>query len=177
MAMPAPVAHHGCTGGVVYHSTAPVGCHGSIVVHGSCCGAVIHSGCCGTVVHSGCCGSVVVTPAKEESKKEEPKKEEKKKKEVKVDEEESEQVSNSAQIIISVPATATVTFDGVTTKTTGEVRTFATPELETGKTFSYTVEAKFLKDDKEVVVTKTVEVTAGKTTKVDLNSGEAVAGN
>src|SRR5436853_31073 len=46
-----------------------------------------------------------------------------------------------ATIVVSLPADATLKVDGVATKATSDVRTFATPILPIGQSFHYTLTA------------------------------------
>src|SRR5438045_678225 len=49
-----------------------------------------------------------------------------------------------------------------------EVRLFESPPLEAGKTFVYDVKATWTKDGKPMTRERSVKVTAGKTTELDL---------
>jgi uncharacterized protein (TIGR03000 family) len=71
------------------------------------------------------------------------------------------------QVEIRVPPTAKVWFDGDATTQTGNMRLYSSPPIQTGKTFTYQVTAKWMDGDKEVAQTRTVEVRAGRTTVVD----------
>ena len=82
---------------------------------------------------------------------------------------------NAATVVVTLPADAKLTIDGDATTSTSEVRTFETPELVTGKTYAYTLEATFQQDGKPVVVSKKVRIEAGKTATVDLNPTPASA--
>jgi uncharacterized protein (TIGR03000 family) len=63
---------------------------------------------------------------------------------------------------------AKIWFDGAATSQTGEYRTFTTPPLDGGKTYSYSVKARWLEDGRPVVRTRTVNVEAGETSDVDM---------
>jgi uncharacterized protein (TIGR03000 family) len=77
---------------------------------------------------------------------------------------------NNAVIHVRVPlALADVTFDGYQTSTTGMNRVFTTPELEPGKTYTYSVTANWSEGGLPRSVTKTVQVKAGESTTVDLS--------
>jgi uncharacterized protein (TIGR03000 family) len=76
---------------------------------------------------------------------------------------------NAATVVVTLPENAKLTIDGDATTSTSSVRTFETPELVAGKTYSYTLEATFQQDGKPVVVSKKVQIEAGKTASVDLN--------
>ena len=64
-----------------------------------------------------------------------------------------------ATIVLTVPVLASVTFDGQPTTSVGRVRTFTTPPLESGKTYSYTVVVCSWGSCQERVI----QVTAGQT--------------
>jgi len=155
-------------GGYSVGSVISGGCYGGMPVVGHHGGGVVHGGCCGgVIIHSyGCCGGVI-TP--EKPKPEKPGKPDGK------DEEEKISSDAPARIVVKLPADAKLTVDGASTKSTSAVRTFESPVLPAGRTYSYVLEARFTKDGEEVVVSKRVEVTPGKTTDVDLNKADAVA--
>ncbi len=97
-----------------------------------------------------------------------PKMEEKKKK--------MEEVSTRATIVVHLPADAKLTFDGEGTKSTSATRTFVTPELKPGTSYSYTVKAEVMKDGKPVVIEqKKVSFRAGQTTEVTLGEPSGIA--
>jgi uncharacterized protein (TIGR03000 family) len=79
-----------------------------------------------------------------------------------------------AMVIVKVPADARVTVDGQATYSTSTVRTFETPELAPGKSYSYVLKAEFQQDGKLVTVSKRVPVAAGKTIRVDLSKANDV---
>jgi uncharacterized protein (TIGR03000 family) len=79
-----------------------------------------------------------------------------------------------AQIVVSVPADASVTVDGKATVSTSTVRTFETPTLTSDKTYSYTFKAEFSREGKTVTVSKKVTVKAGKIVNLDLNQADAL---
>ena len=139
---------HGCCGHVVSH-----GCCGHVVSHG-CCGHVVSHGCCGHVTH-GCCGTVIHGAHHKKVASASP---------------------NAATVVVTLPADAKLTIDGAATTSTSSERTFETPELKTGKTYAYTLEATFQKDGKAVVVSKKITIEAGKTSTVDLNQQTPATG-
>ena len=59
-------------------------------------------------------------------------------------------------------------FDGVATSQSGAVRTFSTPALEVGKTYTYKVRACWLQKGRPVLRSETIEVTPGTMCLVDL---------
>ena len=77
-------------------------------------------------------------------------------------------LSAPAKIIVSLPADAKLTFDGVATKSTNAVRHFVTPELPAGETFQYTLTAEVVRDGQTMSVTEIVSVKAGQTTEITL---------
>jgi uncharacterized protein (TIGR03000 family) len=80
----------------------------------------------------------------------------------------SASVPNAAYIDIRVPANAEILFDGEKTSQTGANRTFVSPALEPGKTFTYTIMARFAgPDGKQIERTRTVKVEAGRRAQVD----------
>jgi uncharacterized protein (TIGR03000 family) len=73
----------------------------------------------------------------------------------------------SARIIVKVPPDAEVRFDGYKTTTTGPVRRFETPLLAPGKPFTYTVEARWKEDGREVTQKQDIPVAAGANIRLD----------
>lgn len=80
-----------------------------------------------------------------------------------------------ATLVITLPADAVLTLDGATTKSTGALRTFATPPLPAGEEFMYTLKATWKQDGKDRAVERKVKVTAGTQVEVDLNPDELSA--
>jgi len=80
-----------------------------------------------------------------------------------------------ARITITVPSDARVSIDGTATISTETTRTFESPILMTGKSYTYTFQAEFVRDGKNVVVTRNVQVKAGSDITVSLESESAVA--
>jgi len=74
-----------------------------------------------------------------------------------------------ASIIVSLPADARLTVDDVVTKSTSATRLFATPALETGKEFHYTLKAEVVRDGKTYTAIRRVAVRAGEETRVTLD--------
>ncbi len=73
---------------------------------------------------------------------------------------------------LTVPADAVVEIDGVKSKQTGADRSFQTPDLEKGRTYTYQLKATFTKAGKPVVVEKTLSLEPGKDTELDLTKEE-----
>jgi uncharacterized protein (TIGR03000 family) len=72
-----------------------------------------------------------------------------------------------------LPADARLKINGHVMTNTSSERTFVSPALEPGKTYSYTIEAEYQVDGKPVTVSKKVIVEANKTSRVDLNPAQA----
>lgn len=173
-------SHHsccGCTSAPVYTAccSAPVyasctGCAGGHHKlfgghkHHSCCGsAPVYVGCTGVSPYSGCVGTpVIVTPPVEKPKETipPPKKEEKK----------PGEISAPATLIVNVPANAVLTIDGNATSSTSAHRVFESPVLQPGREFRYTLQATFTVEGRQVVLSKSVIVTAGAEATVDFNT-------
>lgn len=83
---------------------------------------------------------------------------------------------NEARLVVHVPADATLTIDGQPTQSRSDTRTFVSPPLEPGKTYTYTLRAEMNRDGRTVTDRKTVEVRAGQTSEVTFNpsSGERI---
>ena len=81
-----------------------------------------------------------------------------------------------ATIDVTAPADAQLSIDGQRTVSTSSHRLFITPALEAGKTFQYTLSAKFVREGKSISVDQKVLVRSGRVTFVSLDPrGEAVA--
>ncbi len=82
-----------------------------------------------------------------------------------------------ATVVVNLPADAKLTINGKNTVSTSGKRTFRSPFLKKGRSYSYTLKATFDQGGKTQVVTKTVKFTPGQTVKVSLSpfSGSAVA--
>jgi uncharacterized protein (TIGR03000 family) len=167
---------HGCCGGKSRSLFGGKGCHGCHGCHG-CCGYTSCHGCCGyTSCYgcNGCCGTVVVptTPPVDAGKTIEKEKIGEPKKAI---EKGKTEAAAPARIIVSLPADARLTVDGVATTSVSARRVFVSPELVPGKAYSYTLKAEFSKDGKSVVVTKEVIIKAGAEISVNLVEANAVA--
>jgi uncharacterized protein (TIGR03000 family) len=75
--------------------------------------------------------------------------------------------TTTATVTIHVPPDAQVWFDDSLTRQNGEMRTFVTPPLESGKVFHYNVRARWMNGNTPVDTTRSVEVRAGQRTDVD----------
>jgi uncharacterized protein (TIGR03000 family) len=160
---------HGCCGGSCYGSSCHGSCMGSCYgssCHGSCMGSCYGSSCHGSCMGScyGCHGGVVVPAAPVVVPAEAPKAEMKK-----------ADAAAPAKILVSVPADAKLFVDGVATKATTTERSFVTPELPAGKSFSYTLSVEIVRDGKTLTTSEEITVKAGETTSVKLNPAAATS--
>jgi uncharacterized protein (TIGR03000 family) len=73
-----------------------------------------------------------------------------------------------ATIVVTLPAEAKLSIDDAATQATSATRVFASPALERGKDFYYTLKAEVVRDGKTVTASKRVAVHAGEETKVSL---------
>jgi uncharacterized protein (TIGR03000 family) len=163
---------HGCHGGCYgscsgYYSCSGYG--GCTGYYGGCMGGCTGGACYGGG-YPGCAGGGMMVmpgggaPAGEKIK-EMPKEKEKGK----------EEVSAPATIVLSLPADAQVTLDGVVTASTSASRTFVTPDLNPGTEFVYTLSAKIVRDGETRIVTQKVSVRAGEETRVNLGTEQFTA--
>jgi len=76
---------------------------------------------------------------------------------------------SEATIIVHLPANARLTIDGEATQSASATRTFVSPPLEAGKTYTYTLRGEMNRDGRQMNATKTVEVRAGGVSEVTLN--------
>jgi uncharacterized protein (TIGR03000 family) len=83
--------------------------------------------------------------------------------------------TDSATIIVELPADARLLVDGQATVSTSSVRVLSSPSLQAGKDFQYTLKADVTRNGKTVSTTRTVKVRAGEETRVTLQLPEAVA--
>jgi uncharacterized protein (TIGR03000 family) len=83
-------------------------------------------------------------------------------------EEEQEEAAHTASIQVRVPTNAEIWFENQKTRQSGALRNFISPPLETGKTFTYDVHARWTDSSGKVIdQTKQVEVQAGKRSTAD----------
>jgi len=73
-----------------------------------------------------------------------------------------------ATITVTLPANAKLSIDGMATTSTSTRRTFVSPALERGKTYSYTLEASVTRSGKPVTWSQKVSVRAGQESRVNL---------
>jgi uncharacterized protein (TIGR03000 family) len=74
-----------------------------------------------------------------------------------------------ATIVVSLPAEAKLFVDDKPTVSTSAVRTFASPVLQLGKDFEYTLRAELVRDGQKLVSSKTVLVRAGQESRVAID--------
>jgi uncharacterized protein (TIGR03000 family) len=74
-----------------------------------------------------------------------------------------------ATIVVSLPADATLTVDDNPTTSTSATRVFASPPLQPGKQYTYTLKAEIVRDGQKVVAEKKVPVRAGQESRVTLD--------
>jgi uncharacterized protein (TIGR03000 family) len=73
-----------------------------------------------------------------------------------------------ATIVVNLPAEAKLTIDDAATTSTSSTRVFASPALEPGRDYFYTLKAEVVRDGKTVTATKRITVHAGEETQVSL---------
>jgi uncharacterized protein (TIGR03000 family) len=69
--------------------------------------------------------------------------------------------TDTAQVTVRVPPDAQVWFDDRLTKSTGAVREFETPPMNSGGQYSYQIKAAWKQDGRETTQTQRVQVTPG----------------
>ena len=74
-----------------------------------------------------------------------------------------------ARIIVSLPADAKLSFDGVPTASTSAERVFISPELKPNQDYRYTLRAEMVRDGRSQSVEQTVLVRAGRQVHVTLS--------
>ena len=77
---------------------------------------------------------------------------------------------NQAEVEVRVPADAEVLFDGSATQQRGTDRLFISPPVTPGRSYTYTIEAKWMANGRQVEQKKDVTVTPGKTATADFMS-------
>jgi len=78
-----------------------------------------------------------------------------------------------ANITVLVPANAAITFDNHPTTETGTQRLYETPPLAAGKTFHYTIAARWTVKGQPVEKVRRIDVTSGATVRVDFLAADA----
>ncbi|VTS08272.1 TIGR03000 domain-containing protein [Tuwongella immobilis] len=74
---------------------------------------------------------------------------------------------------VKLPADAKLEFDGVVTKTTGEIRRFQSPPLATGKKYLYDLKWTYTEKGQAITKTRTVTIVPGSEVEIDLLVEEA----
>lgn len=152
---------HGCTAACHgCHSRCHARCSGCNACHG-CHGGLLRRrchgchgchGCCG-VVACHCTGAAPAAPAKEMPKKEG---------------KSEASLPTPATLVVSLPAEAKLSIDDIQTRSASAQRVFATPALEAGKEYTYTLTAEIVREGQKVTASKQVVVRAGEETRVSI---------
>jgi uncharacterized protein (TIGR03000 family) len=74
-----------------------------------------------------------------------------------------------ATLVVTLPAAAKLVIDDTVTTSTSGTRVFASPALEPGKDFAYTLKGELVRDGQTFKTTKVVTVRAGEETQVQLD--------
>jgi uncharacterized protein (TIGR03000 family) len=80
----------------------------------------------------------------------------------------------SARVTVLASSATQLTVNGVAVGKVSAKRTFLTPKLQAGRTYTYIIKAKVKADGRTRTIRRTVDVAAGKTVTVDLRA-EAIA--
>jgi len=83
-----------------------------------------------------------------------------------------QQLGNSADIRVTVPADAEIWFDGTKMQQTGPQREFMTPPLTPGHTYTYEVRAKWTQNGQPMDQRRNVDVQAGRQAFVDFTASQ-----
>jgi uncharacterized protein (TIGR03000 family) len=81
----------------------------------------------------------------------------------------------AATLVVDLPADAVLSMDGQRTTSTSAERVFRTPDLEQGRTFEYTLEARVMRAGQEKVIKQRVLVRAGEQTRVRMEEPTTAA--
>jgi uncharacterized protein (TIGR03000 family) len=73
-----------------------------------------------------------------------------------------------ATMIVDLPAEANLTIDGEATHAASSQRTFSSPPLQPGKTYSYTLQAEVTRNGQKSTVVRNVDVRAGQVSRISL---------
>jgi uncharacterized protein (TIGR03000 family) len=79
----------------------------------------------------------------------------------------SQRSEGPARIWLLVPGNAQVWFNGQETKLTGRHRRFLSPPLIPGKSYTYKIRVRWMKDGKAVVEERSIEFRAGESVPID----------
>ena len=167
------VRHHGCH--VANGCHIPNGCHnGTSHVAHSCHKATCHrahgchratchvaNGCHKATCHAApsCHGTAAPAPAKKEGEKAPPPKPLEPRKTA---------ISAPATITVSLAADAKLMVDDTVTTSTSSLRSFASPELQAGKTFTYVLKGEIVRNGRTLTATQNVSVRAGEESRVEM---------
>jgi uncharacterized protein (TIGR03000 family) len=145
---------YGCSGCYGYT------CHGC---YGSCWGSFGYAWYSYYPSCYGCCGGVIVAPPPKVIVPEKPKL--------------PKPAEDKSEVTITAPADVRLTVDGQPLALQGTTRTFETPSLEMGRTYSYVFRAEAMRDGKVVGRVQKVILRAGEAKQVDFSdlSVKAVA--
>jgi uncharacterized protein (TIGR03000 family) len=148
---------HGCHGGYACNGG---GCHGGSACHG---GGGCHGGCHAAApgCHGDCHGAPAAPPAKKAPKEGE-------KIPVPPKAKTEADVAAPATLVVTLPAEAKLLIDDKATVSTSGTRVFASPTLEPGKEFAYTLKGELVRDGRTFTTTKEVIVRAGEEIQVQL---------
>jgi uncharacterized protein (TIGR03000 family) len=80
----------------------------------------------------------------------------------------SSPAGNEADVRVVTAPGAQLWFNGVLTTQAGDQRSFNTPDLQPGKTYSYEVKVRWMENGRPIERTRTVAVAAGQTVDLDL---------
>jgi len=151
-------ACHGCHGGYACNG----GCHGGRGCHGGLFRRGCHGcngGCHGGYACHGCTGGPAPAPAPAPGGPEKIKAPPKTA---------SASVNAPATIVVSLPKDAKLTIDDTLTSSTSAQRVFASPSLEAGMEYYYTLKGEMIRDGQSITTTKTIAVHAGEQANVEL---------
>ena len=77
-------------------------------------------------------------------------------------------VPTPATIVVSLPAEAKLLIDDAATMSASNLRVFASPSLEPGKDFYYTLKGELVRDGRTLTTSQLVKVRAGEETRIEL---------
>jgi uncharacterized protein (TIGR03000 family) len=80
----------------------------------------------------------------------------------------SAQVDAPARIIVSLPTDAKLTIDDTVTSSTSNMRVFASPTLQSGMEYYYTLKGEVVRDGQPITTSKTIAVHAGDEARIEL---------
>jgi uncharacterized protein (TIGR03000 family) len=87
----------------------------------------------------------------------------------KASEKEEVAVPAPATIVVSLPAEAKLLIDDAATTSNSSLRVFASPSLEPGKDFYYTLKGELVRDGQTITTSQFVKVRAGEETRIQLD--------